>query len=554
MDSAQMISVAGASPHQAVAEARLAGDGTDMTAAYLAADLLEAAVADRPSLASMRTIAALETVLGSVRFAACKQGGSLFQKVAGVLERLAADHPLPVLSSRAVDVLEQAVVFGSTPAHRAAADALGRLPLSPPALASDSIATPPESGRPLTLLDWDRFCTVARLRPGGKGRWTGRSLLLPADPDRLVVVKVPRPGAPTSPLHAEGWWMDRLMSLSASWPCPFHIPEPLTVAGSPVVSLKGLPRHPLERALPAPVQAALIYRCHIDYFRYANEPGAYEDSPGSNVENTFGRNAWILGRLMATGVAHTAPIPLFHNRTQAGRRSDQGRYEWRKGGRLDRWLASCRYPNVGISGLRDFEHLEPAGGDPFKRYLLMGSQVFSLVLVAGSYFRHQDPSLVGFDTDGRPVDVRDRFDRPLFARIIRSVFEGYGNGFSGRWHPFGPPVCPEGLARDLVEAMGVDRDMSEMIRVADQHRKPSSPSLSFGPENGPEGVPHATGDGVDRVLYTGPHLGGFNQALPVPDLVRFTGGTVALSIAGRFRQERSLPDAHFRKPPGAKRT
>jgi hypothetical protein len=297
----------------------------------------------------------------------------------------------------------------------------------------------------------------------------------------------------------------------------------------------------------------LVYRCHADYFRYANEPGGYGDSPGADVEKTFGRNAWILGRLMAEGIAHTAPIPLFHNRTQAGRRHDQGRYEWRKGGRLDRWLASCRYPNIGISGLRDFEHLEPAGKDPFKRYLIMGSHVFSLVLVAGSYFRRQAPALVGLDTDGRPVDVRDRFDRPLFARIIRSVSENYGNGFNGRGHPLNPPVCPESLAMDLVEAMGVDRDMSETVRAADQKHPTNRPSLPVDPDNGAEGAPHAQGDGTDKVLITGPHLGGFNQALPVPDLVRFTGGTAALSIAGRFRQERSLPESRSRKPAGIKR-
>jgi hypothetical protein len=101
--------------------------------------------------------------------------------------------------------------------------------------------------------------------------------------------------------------------------------------------------------------------------------------------------------------------------------------------------------------------------------------------------------------------------------------------------------------------MGVDRDMSEIVRAADQKHPTSRPSLPVDPDSGAEGAPHAHGGGTDKVLIAGPHLGGFNQALPVPDLVRFTGGTAALSIAGRFRQERSLPESRSLKPSGIKR-
>ena len=44
------------------------------------------------------------------------------------------------------------------------------------------------------------------------------------------------------------------------------------------------------------------------------------------------------------------PIPLFHNRTQRLRRDDQGRYQWFRAGRLDQWLDSCAFPNLGLSG------------------------------------------------------------------------------------------------------------------------------------------------------------------------------------------------------------
>ncbi len=47
-------------------------------------------------------------------------------------------------------------------------------------------------------------------------------------------------------------------------------------------------------------------------------------------------NARLLAVLASCGIVHLAPIALFHNRIQSDRRRDQGRYEWFRGGRLDR--------------------------------------------------------------------------------------------------------------------------------------------------------------------------------------------------------------------------
>ena len=110
-----------------------------------------------------------------------------------------------------------------------------------------------------------------------------------------------------------------------------------------------------------PRTLAIAFVAHRDYFIYPNDG----DADSGEVREILGRNAYLMGRLTARGIIHDAPIPLFHNRTQRMRRDDQGRYQWFRAGRLDRWLDSCAFPNLGRSGLRDFEHLIAfCGGKP----------------------------------------------------------------------------------------------------------------------------------------------------------------------------------------------
>ena len=126
------------------------------------------------------------------------------------------------------------------------------------------------------------------------------------------------------------------------------------------------------------------------------------------------RNARLLGHLAASGILHTAPIPLFHNRVQSERRNDNGLYEWPRGGRLDQWLNSCRFPNIGKSGIRAFEHFITFNGSSRKLYEFIGTHIFSLILIAGSYFRNHDIYKMGFDDSENPIDARNLFDKSRF--------------------------------------------------------------------------------------------------------------------------------------------
>ena len=235
---------------------------------------------------------------------------------------------------------------------------------------------------------------------------------------------------------------------------------------------------------------------------------------------------------------------MFHNRVQGPRRDDQGLYLWQRAGRLDRWLWSCRYPNFGCSGIRDFEHLEAYRGPARKIYLPMGAQLLSLFLVTGSHFRMKDSRRVGLDPDGRPVDARGLFMKPLLKEIIQGVFHHYYSGFVGEPFKGALPISFSVLADRMVDEMGVDRFMEEILRVADQQEMTDNAFVDFLVERR---VPMAEVEKIEKgagdiTLFTGPHLGGFNQQISIPELIESVGTMAALCLYGRYCKEKLKGD------------
>ena len=240
--------------------------------------------------------------------------------------------------------------------------------------------------------------------------------------------------------------------------------------------------------------------------------------------------------LAAKGVVHDAPIPLFHNRTQRLRRDDQGSYQWFRSGRLDQWLASCAFPNFGLSGLRDFEHLQSFNGDSRSLYRHIGSHFLSLLLVAGSHFRCRDKTKVGLDEDGKPVDARHLFDRQLLKTMILDVFQSYYAGFTGTSAAAALPVDLDRLTRRMIEEMGVDRHMTELLRRADQKTLADGEFLAFLKERGyhADQLAGLNRGEKDILITSGPHLGDFNRQICLPELIECVAAMSAVCIAGRF--------------------
>lgn len=261
-----------------------------------------------------------------------------------------------------------------------------------------------------------------------------------------------------------------------------------------------------------------------------------DDCPRKNLQRSCSGNAWLLGRLTSLGIVHSAPIPLFHNQVQRQRRRDHGLYEWFRAGRLHAWLDSCSYPNLGLTGIRDFEHFITFKGLNSKLYRYIGTHLLSLFLIAGSYFRNKDRDRVGLDNTGEPVDARDLFDKYFFKELIRVIFLSYYHGFVEKQFRGEIPVGLDELTIRMIEEMGVDRHMEEMLRIADQKEMTDEEFRDFlGKKGYSRGQIKAIKKGIEDIaIFSGPHLGEFNHGISLPELIESVGTMSALCIVGRY--------------------
>ncbi|MBI4776859.1 MAG: SidJ-related pseudokinase [Deltaproteobacteria bacterium] len=419
--------------------------------------------------------------------------------------------------------------------RRAAAEAMGSLPFF---VHGPVLDMPLCRSRP--LVSWNELIERAGTPAQADPTIMGRSLVVRTDPKGgLLVVKVARAGETPDQLCSEALWMERLRSDEHRFPVRFEIPEPMCFQGSYVFRLEDLPILTDGGGQWHPERYAMAYRATEDYFSYPNRPEEAKGRRKNELPEVLFRNALLLGTLSSRGIVHTAPIPLFHNRVQRGRREDGGVYEWPLRGRLDKWLESCAYPNVGLSGVRDFEHFSVFRGQGRGLYRPVGTQLLSLLLVTGSCFRNREPRRIGLDKDGLPVDARDLFDRGLLEELIRGIFLHYYEGFVGVEYDGDLPVDVSRLADRMIEEMGVDRHMEEFLRVADQERMTDDEFKTFLRDRG---VSELRLQALNRAeeeisLMTGPHLGAFNSTISLPELIDFVETAAALCMLGRYRRE-----------------
>ena len=514
------------------AESALSDPHFDFIATYHAVADLRRLARQHPGLLDGATITALRQLLTSGAFGKVRQAYFLFREAASVMTDMAACPGANGAGARALASLGDLLLETRGSAHRGVAEALGSLPVT----IKGPVRTDCQAGTPRTVT-WPDLLAVNRLKTGGPPRYIGRSLVVPvANRNRLLVVKLARDKETAAGLEKEIRWMRTLRQPRYAVDCRFHVPAPVASGSHGILRIRQLPLPPPHALPPHPERLAIAFLAHRDYFVYPNHPGI----DGAAACQILGRNAFLLGRLAAEGIIHDAPIPLFHNRTQRLRRDDQGRYQWFRAGRLDRWIDSCAFPNFGLSGLRDFEHLISFQSDSRMMYRHIGSHLFSLLLVAGSHFRGRDASRMGLDGDGAPVDARDLFDRELLASMIRQVFERYYLGFTGSRTAARPPVDLDRLVGRMVAEMGVDRHMTELLRRVDQQALTDREFHDFLMERGcrPDRIDTLTRGAKDILITSGPHLGDFNRQISLPELIESVAGMSAVCMAGRFTAER----------------
>jgi hypothetical protein len=340
----------------------------------------------------------------------------------------------------------------------------------------------------------------------------------------------------------EVYWMEFLQHHR---PCPtakFHIPLPVSIKSQCLFKIIPSPDSHFSDEILNKIPfnkhpIAIAYQAHTQYFEYPNEN--VKKISIDRIKEIFFRNARLLGNLTSRGIIHTALIPLFHNRVQQTRRNDNGAYLWEHGGRLDQWLDSCRYPNFASSGLRDFEHLVKMNdSSPLGHYI--GEHILSFVLVIGSYFRNKAPSKRGKQEGLFPCDTRALFDRQLFSELIRGIVEHYYKGIVGQKPVPRLFIGLPGLIESLIEKMGVDENMEEILRIEDQKTMSQTEFTQFLMERGIKDTHQFSKGTTEIVLITGPHLGGFSQPISVPGLIEFLFCFSSLCVSDRYLMENAL--------------
>lgn len=516
--------------------------GLDFSALYMDLCSLHAYVKENRDLIRQQTVATLKGVLTSRRHTSQKQALFLYKEAANALAAIAVTRRADgSLAQQSISALQQVALSAGGNAHRAAAEALGSLPVN---VRGPEINIEAKPNVPLIsladLLREQNITDPALHSPAG------RSLVFSTDKaDRLFVIKMARAQDSPQQLLTEAVWMHHLYSQRHAYGNGFEVPRPVTVDGSYVFRIEHEVA-PLCRQIH-PDGYAIGFCAHCQYFQYANGNLA-----AFQFKQTMFKNAWLLGRLTAAGIVHTAPIPLFHNRVQRNRRSDNGVYQWPRGGRLDRWLYSCRYPNFGTTGLRDLEHLIAFADKSQKLYEQIGTQILSMLLVAGSYFRNKDVDRVGLGKDGGPADARELFDEVLLVSLIEGIFNRYYEGFVGTGVSGELSIDYSRISSRMIEEMGVDRHMVEVLRAVDQKQMSDGEFRDFLLDRGfsEYAMADLSKGEKDIEILTGPHLGGFNDRISVPELIEFVALASALCMAGKYSMD-SLPTGDLKMSPSA---
>jgi len=503
----------------------------DFSATYMAVSMLEYDLRKDASLASSKTVDALRNVIIKRVHSSQRQSYFLYRKAAKTLLFIASACEDQSLAAESIESLKQIVADLIGPSHRAAAEALGALPLKiqGPSFNEKSI-------KKVLSISWNDLCRKTGLDECCDMKCIGRSLVFSLASDLLFVIKLSRSDSENAALNQEALWMEYLETVKHEFPIKFDIPAPFRFGEAYLFRLTDFPDK-LKKKMNINMDSAIGFTVHSDYFVYPNPLPDEESVDWKNFTEVMRRNAWLLGKLASMGIVHTAPVPLFHNRVQRHRRHDGGYYEWPRGGRLDRWLMSCRYPNLGKSGIRDFEHLEAVSGYSRRYYRLIGNHFISIVLICASYFRNHHPERVGFDQKGYPVDARNLFRPELMRELIETSFNAYYEGFTGRKTGDRLPVDFDHFVNRSIDEFGVDQYMEEIFRTTDQQEMSDDEFNEFLSKH------WITGDNTDDLptkgleditMMTGPHLGGFNQRISLPELIHFTGTAASYCICDRY--------------------
>ncbi|WP_020585894.1 SidJ-related pseudokinase [Desulfobacter curvatus] len=495
-----------------------------LSAAYMGIQYIGRHAADCPFTVTQHTLDALFSVFETARFKKAKQAFFLYHEAACTLVDMGRSMENDITRT-IVPKLVSLLMKSSGNQLRALSQAVGRLADNRP---TQNIPFVPNNIMPL---DIDFACLAEKITTTGERlspdrqqwTWKGRSLIVRAAAKILAVIKFATTKDNIREIHQEAVWMDWFSKNTLD--SDNHIPKPVCIQGRYLFNITNeLPQGGPETLYGS---VCIVFIPCPGYYEYPNLKGA----DWEQIKSSFFKSALALGKLSSQGLFHTALIPLFHNRVQQDRRNDNGRYLWEHAGRLDQWLDSSRFPNFAASGLRDFEHMA-CQAKPLDLEHYTGEYLLSFILVAGSCFRNKAPHRRGTDDTCPYVDTRDLFCPDLFEVLLTGVCEHYFKGLTNS-ETFNPALLNiPALIENLIEKMGLDEHMQETLRVQDQLAMDDEQFQNFLTDRGVTSIPVKGEEEI--ILFTGPHLGGFNQSISIPELIDFLFKFSAFCVAACF--------------------
>ncbi len=144
------------------------------------------------------------------------------------------------------------------------------------------------------------------------------------------------------------------------------------------------------------------------------------------------------------------------------------------------------------------------------------------------------------DRNDNPIDARQLFDSDFFEHAVLQCFSGYYQGFTGKTYQGEIDLHIADLVQSMIDEMGVDNHMFEFMRVVDQEILEDVEFRKYLLKCGmePEKVSAIEKDKEDIPLTTGPHLGGFNSTISLPEIIEWSAMAAGCCVAAKSLGDR----------------
>lgn len=125
---------------------------------------------------------------------------------------------------------------------------------------------------------------------------------------------------------------------------------------------------------------------------------------------------------------------------------------------------------------------------------------------------------------------------------MKLVIQSYYKGLSGSTFKHIEKALTQNLIDKLIDVMGIDRDMEETLRIQDQDNMDDQTFTDFLISRGykDKDVRCLKRSREDITMQSGPHLGGFNQQISVPELIDLLFCLSSMCISDRYLYENGL--------------